>query len=186
MRVIIHVSENLSDTVFSDMTNHWAHESAIKVFDDKVLSATFCEDGLSFLPDKEVSRGDFLAVCMIGAGLEKQVKRCTITSFSDDKNIPLNIKSYAMTAKELGIIKGIPAKSGTLFESEKPITRNEAEIILSRIIAHVNSSDKALTPYDVGILVGFGGENKLSDSVVTKAQLAKIYCNLKEYSSRLS
>lgn len=187
VRVVLHVNENDSDTVFSDMTNHWAHESAILVFDDNVLRASFDESGLVFCPDEKITRGDFLAVAMIGAGLEEQVEKCFFTSFSDDAKIPMNIKSYAETARKLGIIKGVTAKDGVNFESERFLTRKEAEIIISRILSTLNSGESdSADAYEAQILVGVGNGERLDNSIVTKAQLARIYCNLKNYTSPAS
>ncbi len=192
LRVIVHVDEKSSDTVFSDMTNHWAHESAIAIFDDRVLSAEISNGKLVFSPDEKISRGDFLAVAMIAAGLENEVKRSYSTVFADDRNIPLNIKSYADTALSLGIIKGYPDGSGVRFESSSPIPRREAEIILSRIVEYLESRKSNIrtaavtvmpTVSELGILVGMGGGEMSPNTTVTKAQLAKIYCNLKEYAA---
>lgn len=193
VRVVVHVNEKTTDTVFSDMTNHWAHESAITVFDDRVLSAQMLDGELVFSPDEEISRGDFLAVSMIAAGLENSVKRSYSTVFCDDAKIPLNIKSYADTAFSLGIIKGYPDSGGVRFESASPITREEAQIILSRIVEYLENSKSNVrtasamsvpTLSSLSILVGMGGGEMSHDTVVTKAQLAKIYCKLKEYSCR--
>ena len=190
LRVTVHVNEKTTDTVFSDMTNHWAHESAICAFDDRVLAASIFDGELVFSPDEKITRGDFLAVAMIAAGLENEVKRSYFTSFCDDSDIPLNIKSYAELALSAGIIRGYPTQGGINLESTKPVSRREAEIILSRIIGYLegkeNDARTAFAPatseaFKVGILVGIGGGEMSPDTDVTKAQLAKIYCRLKEY-----
>ncbi len=192
LRVIVHIDEKTTDTVFSDMTNHWAHESAITIFDDRVLSAEISDGKLVFSPDEKITRGDFLAVAMIAAGLEDEVKRSYSTVFDDDAQIPLNIKSYANTAFSLGIIKGYPADTGVRFASSSPISRREAEIILSRIVEYLEAGKSNVrtasvtampTVSELGILVGMGGGEMSPGTTVTKAQLAKIYCNLKEYAS---
>ena len=188
VRAVVHVNEKPTDTVFSDMTNHWAHESAISAFDDKVISAGYDGKNLVFSPEEKVTRGDFLAVSMIAAGFEKDVKRCFFTSFCDDENIPLNIKSYAEAALDLGIVNGYPSDGIPRFESTKYITRKEAAAILSRIVA-IKSKNSVRecgeNSFDLveecGIMVGAGGGNMLPDEIVTKAQLARIYCNLVEF-----
>jgi len=188
VRAVVHVAEKMTDTVFADMTNHWAHESAICAFDDKMLPAQHDGKKLVFSPEDKMTRGDFLAISMIAAGFEKDVKRCYFTSFCDDAKIPLNIKSYAEAALDLGIIKGYPSGDAPRFDSTKYITRKEAATILSRMVAikcQKSPGEGDQKPFDLleecGIMVGAGGGNMLPDEIVTKAQMAKIYCNLVEF-----
>lgn len=191
-RVIIHINEPPTDTVFYDMTNHWAHNSAIEVFSDRVMTAQSFDGKLMFSPDEKVTRGDFLAVAMIAAGLENEVERVYSTPFLDDTKIPLNIKSYAKAAHTMGIIKGYPEKGGVSFKSNEIITRRDAKVILERIVSYCASSGNASLAVSsqgssdlssLGILVGVGKGEMASAEPVTKAQLAQIYCNLKKLRS---
>ena len=187
-RVVIHINEPPTETFFYDMTNHWAHSSAIEVFSDRVLSADIFDGKLVFSPDEKITRGDFLAVAMIASGLENEVERTYSTPFLDDNKIPMNIKSYAAKAYDMGIIKGYPEKGGVSFRSEDVITRRDARIILERIVSLCTDEETGVLAVsakgsadlaDLGILVGVGGGEQANDMPVTKAQLARIYCNLK-------
>ena len=198
-KVTVHITEPESNVTFSDMTNHWAHNSAIKAVSDGVFGGEIRNGKLVFNPDKTVTRGDFLAISMIAAGLEDSVNRVNFTSFSDDSQIPINIKSYAQTALEMGIINGYPdGNGGVSFKSTDVISRSEAAAILSRLLAlPANSASgavQAVSPASspslasCGILVGTGSGDTVSDANadVTRAQAAQIYCNIKEYiSSRI-
>ncbi len=179
VRIIVHINEKMSDTVFSDMTNHWAHTDAAKICDARLISPVSVDGKLHFLPEKTISRGDFLAIAMISAGLEAKVERVSKTSFYDDSDIPINIKSYAEAAKTLGIINGYEENNKILFKSSLPITREEASVIISRILSVCGSFDS--DPYLAGILVGVGKGEKAQDSFVTRAQTARIYSNMTDY-----
>lgn len=197
MKVVLHVTAPESDTVFADMTNHWAHASAIKLAQAGLMYGTQVNGQNYFEPDKSVSRGDFLAVAMIAAGYEDMVQPVAKTDFSDDSDIPVNIKSYAQTALEMGIISGYPDENGGVaFESGRTITRSEASCILSRLLipetqitgeitgnstvpVWANASFSSLMSR--GILKGTGSGNLAADSCMTRAQLAQIYCNVKDY-----
>ena len=178
-RIIVHINENRTTTVFSDMTNHWAHSCAAVICDAKLLSPVKAGGKLNFLPDETVSRGDFLAITMISAGLEQKVERVLKTSFYDDDKIPLNIKGYAESAKTLGIINGYTKNGRTFFDSTSPVTRKEAALIISRILALRSSYDN--DAYIAGILEGTGKGERSEEAFVTRAQLAKIYCNMTDY-----
>ncbi len=185
VKVTIHVTEPETDAVFGDMLNHWAHNSAIEAVSDGVMTVVSSDGKMMFFPDEPVTRGDFLAITMIGAGLESKVVKTSETAFSDDSDIPINIKSYAQTALGLGIISGYPEENGMRFDSSKPITRAEAEIILSNITGGTSSvavmSDTAASSAkNHGLLVGNGFDGIPNNAVITRAETAQIYCRIKD------
>ena len=198
MRVTVHVTEETDKTVFADMTNHWAHASAIRMAQAGIHFETMHDGKLFFEPTKNVGRGDFLAVAMIAAGYEDKVTAVMYTDFADDGDIPYNIKGYAAAAKKMGIVSGISAEDGTVrFCSAQPITRCEAALILSRLlIPETNwSSGESFssrgvptwasapmeTLADKGIMKGSGAEECDAESPVTRAQLSQIFCNVRKY-----
>lgn len=203
LRVTVHVTEPESSVTFSDMINHWAYNSALCAAEDGVFSGEISGGKLLFRPDKAMTRGDFLAVAMIGAGLEAHVTKVGVTSFSDDGAIPSNIKSYAQAALEAGIVFGYPEADGVSrsFRSAEPITRGEAEAVLARILRFTDAagltaaeaaaypdgsfsagaalSDAALVSCR-GVLSGDGSGTALpSGGCITRGEGAQIYCNLK-------
>ncbi len=178
-RMIIHINEKSSDTVFYDMKNHWAHTSAAAICDSGLLRSDTVDGRLMFYPEKELSRGDFLAIAMIGAGLEPYVRRVFSTDFYDDSDIPVNIKSYAQAAKEMGIINGYTKDGSTVFDSASPITRHDAALIVSRILVFSGAPDT--DAYKAGIFVGTGKGERSEELCVTRAQTARIYCNIISY-----
>ncbi len=198
VRGVIHVVEREAETTFYDMTNHWAHNSAIKLVASGLFDGEIIDGKLCFCPDKEVSRGDFLAMAMITAGLEEKVERVSVTSFSDDSEIPYNIKGYAETALNMGIINGYPdGVGGVRFKSSESITRSEASVILARILgtpapsyARTFSDSDSVPGWaqesfsslcHSGILSGTGYGEILPESILTRAQTAEILSNVSDY-----
>lgn len=200
LKVTIHVTEPETNITFSDMVNHWAHNSAIKAVSDGLFGCGVQDGKLVFNPELDITRGDFLAVSMIAAGLEKNIEKTGKTAFCDDADIPVNIKSYAQAALEWGIITGYAEAGGEpSFRSTAPISRSEASLILSRLLSlpenteNMNSASSVFgntenrrTLSSCGIFVGVGGGEMLSDTNLTRAQAAQIYCNIKDYNLNLT
>ena len=202
-RVSVNVTEKDTDIYFDDLEGHWAHNSAIKTASMGLMTGSVSEDGrFLFNPADTVTRGDFLAMALISAGKEKEISFVTQTSFDDDASIPMNIKSYAEYAKRCGIVTGYTAENGKVFfDSNSPVTRAEAALILSRILG-VDSkesevrvfADSASVPdwatdamsnlAGCGILNGTGMGEIQPESLVTRAETAEIICNVTDYISK--
>jgi hypothetical protein len=176
-KVTIHVTEPASDTVFSDLTNHWAHNSAIKACSDGVFGASVQNGELVFSPDKEITRGDFLAIAMIAAGLERNVSKTYVTSFADDTNIPYNIKSYASAAYSMGIFES-SEKNSLRFDSLSPITRSEAAQLTEKILYSAGFQKSSQTQQ---LMRGVSPGDLALDKNLTRAEAAQLYCNITEY-----
>ena len=198
--VKIDVAKTTGKIYFDDMQNHWAHNSAIRTANIGLMTGGYDEAGrFNFYPEKEVSRGDFLAMALISAGKEKEITFITETSFADDKDIPMNIKSYAEYAKKCGIVSGYVKEDGqTYFDCHKALTRAEAAVIVDRILAlpetvvdvsvfadfssipsWASKSVSKVQKHNIFNGTGYGEVN--SESVVTRAQTAEILCNMADY-----
>lgn len=183
-KVTVHVNQSQTPSVFNDMTNHWAHASAIRISGEGILGGKIVDGKLCFCPDDDVTRGDFVAIALIAAGFEEQLTKYASTSFYDDSNIPHNIRSYAAFAEKSGFVNGYPEKDGTVFGSERTITRAEAATIISRML-FPESTDGIKAVTDTKIMSGTSPGNFDKTANITRAQLAKIYCNIKEYCKNL-
>lgn len=185
MKVTIHVNESQKTSAFSDMTNHWAHSSAIQIAGSGILSGETVDGKLCFCPDKTVNRGDFVAVVTIAAGFEKDVIKSDVTSFSDDMSIPHNIKSYAAFAQKGGFVNGYSENNTLVFGSDRNISRNEAATIISRML-FPEREDGQKAVIESGIMSGTAPGNFDPDKEITRAQLAKIYCNIRQHCEKLT
>lgn len=197
--VQIKVSRPAADVYFKDMENHWAHNSAIKMASTGLMSGIETDEGLLFEPEKEMTRGDFLALSLIMSGHEKQIPYTSKTVFADDSTIPQNIKSYVQYAYDKGIISGYDNVDGSVnFESTASLTRAEAALIVSGILS-LAESENALPSYkdasdipawatgavaslsEVGILCGNADGEFSASRNVTRAEGAEIICNVASY-----
>ena len=198
-RVSVTVSEKDNDIIFDDLSGHWAYNSAIKTASMGLMTGVSSENGFNFRPSDTVTRGDFLAMALICAGKESEIEFVTQTSFADDANIPMNIKSYAEYARKCGIVTGYEGENGeVIFDSNSAITRAQAAVMLERILkpeadgADINVfADCVAVPLwaqraiskltECGIISGTGFGELMPDSFVTRAQTAEMLCNVREF-----
>ena len=194
--VNLKVQELNLDVEYCDMTDHKAHNAALAMTQKGVMSGTVIGNMTYFMPNKAVSRVDFVAMLMCAIG-EGNVQNISNTSFDDDADIPANLKGYVKKAQEIGLILGSVDKDGNhLFEPNREITRAEAALILSKL---VNGAVPTITPSfkdkgdipvwaqeaiyilnDLGILVTENGNIAPCESV-TRAQAAQMLYSLIEY-----
>ena len=198
-KVSVTVSEKDNDISFDDLAGHWAYNSAIKTASMGLMTGVSGEDGFNFRPSDTVTRGDFLAMALICAGKESEIEFVTQTSFADDADIPMNIKSYAEYARKCGIVTGYEGKNGeVIFDSNSAITRAQAAVMLERILkpkaggSDINVfADSAAVPLwaqsaiskltECGIISGTGFGELMPDSLVTRAQTAEMLCNVRTF-----
>ncbi len=194
----ISVEKPLSDIRFDDMQGHWGYTSAMKMAQMGLMGGSMQDGELCFCPDEPISRGDFLAMAMIAAGLEEKVSLGARTTFADDAEIPSNIRSYASYAVATGIVSGYVTESGeAFFESSDSITRAEAASMLSKIL----DTESAVCEYEfvdamsvpswakngfnslvsLGIINGNPGGTLAPQRTLTRAEAAQILCNTMEY-----
>ncbi len=198
--VQIKVSRPACDVYFDDMKEHWAHNSAIKMASTGLMTGVTDDEGkLCFSPEADMTRGDFLALCLIMAGHEKNIPFVSQTGFCDDSLIPANIKSYAWYAYDKGIISGYDNGDGTVnFESASSITKAEAAVIVDKIL-DIPENEGDLPAYKdasaipvwagsaistlsaCGIINGMPGGEISADKTLTRAEGAEIICNVASY-----
>ena len=198
--VKVNVSGTDSDIYFDDLSQHWAHNSAIKTSAMGLMSGSEKVDGKTcFMPQGTVTRGDFLAMALISAGKEPEIEFVTQTSFDDDADIPMNIKSYAEYARKCGIVTGFAKENGDVyFNSGADITRAEAAVIVDRILKPDSEeadisvfADSGNVPSwaksslsrlaQCGVLNGTGFGELLPGSLVNRAQAAEMLCNIRAF-----
>ncbi len=189
--VIINVKENTKNIRFSDLDGHWCATDAVRLAEMGLMTPN--EAG-KFNPEEKISRGDFLAMSMIVAGLEEKVSLGEVSAFADDMSIPANIKSYAAEAQASGIISGYAGEGGKVyFNSAETVSRAQAASILSKIIGEDTASVMAppdtpdwakasvSTLLNAKIMRGNADGSLALDASLTKAQAASLLCNTMDY-----
>lgn len=192
-QAIVHVYEKVDDTVFADMTDHWAHAAALELFDAGLLCGRLCEDGSRiFEPEKPITRGDFLAIAMIAVGGEPSALSNVTTDFADDRAIPTSIKGYAAAAYQSGIVRGCVDERGEhIFCADGEVKRGTAAVILARMLVPEMEINRAVTAgkspeqaaYEAllarGIFRGTETRESQLEQSLTKAQTAQLFRNLR-------
>lgn len=190
------VEKMKTEVVYSDMKGHRTHHAALTMTEKGIMSGTTIGDTTYFMPDKSVSRIDFLVMLMHAIGAD-DVENVINTGFDDDDEIPASMKGYVRSAREMGIITGaVNAEGEYLFYPNREITRAEAALIVSKVVngevptVKPTFSDKDEIPSwahdaiytlnSLGILSSSNGEIAPTSSI-TRAQVAEMLYSLIEY-----
>lgn len=137
--VIIKITKQRTATTYDDMTGSAAHYAAVTLAENGIFTGEQIGSSMVFSPDSQVSRGEFLAMCMQLAGTE-MLSGVMSTGFTDDDNIPTWQKPYVATALMDGFISGYPGNGSVIFDAEACITCSEASVMLDNILTFTNVS----------------------------------------------
>ena len=186
-RVSLNVQKLTTDVVYSDMGGHMAHHASMTMTENGIMSGTRVGGNTYFMPDKSVSRIDFLVMLMQAIGEDGSVNVFD-TGFDDDAQIPQSMKGYVKRARDLGIISGaVNADGEYLFQPNRAITRAEAALMVYSIVdgsvptvkptfsdkndIPVWATDAIYTLNSLGILESVNGEIG-ANAEITRAQVA--------------
>ena len=195
-RVNLTVEKLKSDIVFCDMQGHRDHHAAMTMVEMGVMSGESIGNNTYFMPDKAVSRLDFVVMLMNAIGYG-EVEAINNTGFDDDNEISASMKGYVKKARDLGLVNGsVNAEGEYLFEPNREITRAEAALIVSKLVDAEVPTVKPIFPdrndiptwaedaiyvlNDLGILVSVDGSISPSASI-TRAQSENMLYNLDYY-----
>lgn len=192
--VVIKIDPPSCDIVFSDMGEHWAHNAALVMASENVMSIKECDGQFLFEPSEKISREDFVVSVMkiLGAGdIEPQS-----TTFADDTEIDTEKSGYIARAQSLGIIKGREKDGLMYFDPKDTVTRAESAVIVNAIIGEKEpetvptfADDDAVPVYakgslyaltSAGIFKGNGYGYISPNEELSRAQVAQILLNIKK------
>lgn len=194
--VKLKIKEPKSEIRYGDMAGHWGYGAAMKLTELGLMSGSLAGGGeCNFHPEDEISRGDFLAMAMICAGLEEKVSVGAVSAFADDAQIPSNIRSYAAFAMSSGMVSGYSSHDGkSVFRSTDGITRAEAATMLASVLGlseasgDLDFSDSSDIPQwsrqafsslcDLGIINGTPDGSLQPLATLTRAQAAQILASV--------
>ncbi len=136
--VIIRIEKQPQSFGYSDMHGRGEEYSAIILSEAGIFTGEKIGSDYCFYPDRAVSRGEFVAMCM---QLEDTVLQSAVsTGYSDDADIPDWLKPYALTAAISGADMGVTAEDGRAFAPQRSITPAEAARILDSVIGTTDVS----------------------------------------------
>lgn len=142
-KVELTVTKPRTSVVYADMENDPAHNAALTMTEEGIMSGTQIGSATYFYPDRTVSRGEFLVMAMNALGIT-DVGNASTTVFADDASIPSHMKNYVSAAYELGYIKGLYSDGKLCFEPNRAITRAEAAVMIGNMI---NASTPTIAPW---------------------------------------
>lgn len=131
--VIIKIEKQKKDVAYSDMEGRADEYAAIELSESGLFTGEQIGQSYCFYPDKTVSRGEFLSMCMILSD-EPVLTGVLSTGYADDESIPDWMRGYVATAAMCGIEQGKPAEDGSVFDADSPISRVEAAAVLDKAL----------------------------------------------------
>ena len=132
--VSIEIKRSEMSEKYVDLADSPHQNSALAMTEKGIMGGTQVGSALYFYPEREVSRAEFVVMAMSAAGIT-DIAETGNTVFSDDSEIPSDMKRYIATAYELGYIKGSSDENGELcFEPSRSITRAEAAVMLGSML----------------------------------------------------
>lgn len=130
--VIIRIVKQKTKVCYSDMSGSPSEYAAVLLAEKGIFVGESLAGQCVFSPEQEVSRAEFLSMCMELSGVEL-LGDVTATGFADDAEISDWAKPYVSTALKCGIISGYSDRGGeTVFGSSRPVTVSEAAVILDK------------------------------------------------------
>lgn len=132
--VTVQIKKPVTNVTYSDMGGNSSYYAALRLAEENIFIGESLGGQYFFLPDREVTRGEFLAMVinLIGMDSSSGVEE---TGFADDAATPVWVKPYISTALKSGIISGVAGENGSLvFRSEATLTKAEAAVILNNAL----------------------------------------------------
>ena len=131
--MIIRIDKQKKDITYSDMKGSGGEYAALLLSEEDVFTGEQIGGEYCFYPDRAVTRGEFLSMCMIVAD-EPVISAVMNTGYSDDEDIPDWMKPYVTAT----VMKGMDSPSsgglGRCFQPEASITRAEAVTMLNQAL----------------------------------------------------
>lgn len=131
--VIIRIEKQKTSTTYSDLAGDPSGYAATMLAEEGLFVGQQLGGSYVFEPDREVTRGEFLAMCMELGG-DELISAVAATGFADDDSIPVWQKRYVATALMDGVISGTESDGDTVFNAEEAITVQEAAVMLNNVM----------------------------------------------------
>jgi len=186
--VSVEITGSSDDLFYSDLGDHWAHTSAIRMTELGIMSGCV-KSGLRFFEGgKEMTFSSFVTAAMKAMGEDLDELVGVETPFWDNEDIPKQDIAYIAEAAKLGFIEAKENEGRVCIDPNREITRAEAALILSRMIdcsqplTRAVFADETSIPSEaleavylmnsLGVMNGTGNTNFAANEQVTRAQAA--------------
>ena len=142
--VVITIEKQKTAISYADMAGHPAAYAATALAECGVFTAESVGGVSVFSPGKEVSRGEFLSMCM-ALGDKDLLSGVAATGFADDADIGEWLKPVVATALMDGVISGYSVDGGAVFAPDETVTRQEAAVMLDNVLNTTEVAAAAFT-----------------------------------------
>lgn len=131
--VIIRIQKQKTAVTYADMAGSGDAYAAAALAEADVFTGSRIGGAWVFEPDRAVTRGEFLTMCMAVRGGDV-LSGVLSTGFSDDGDIPAWQKPYVATALMDGAVSGYADRGEAVFSAAAPITCSEAAVLLDSLL----------------------------------------------------
>lgn len=132
--VIIKLKRQKTSVSYSDLDGSGVQYAAIVLAEKGIFTGENLGGQYVFDPDAQVTRGEFLTMCMKLADIDI-LSGVITTGFADDESIPDYQKPYVSTALLTGMINGYSDGYRTaVFNGDRSITYSEAAVMLNKAL----------------------------------------------------
>lgn len=130
--VTITIARRAPKVAYGDMDGSTVSYEAARLAEEGVFVGEQVNGRYVFSPDKEVNRGEFLAMALKASGLDTM--SVSSTGFADDGATASWQKDYIATAQLTGVVKGLETDDGNVFQAGRAVTGREAGQIVSGLM----------------------------------------------------
>ena len=131
--VEIRILRPSDQTTYADLTGDPNQFEAMWLREAGLFSGETVAGNLCFGPEKDVTRGEFLAMTMRLVGAKASSKPLA-TGFIDESDTPAWMQPYIATALQRGMISGGASDGGMVFRPDAAVTKAEAAVFLQNAL----------------------------------------------------
>ncbi len=185
--------------VYSDLNNHWAEYSVMKLAENGIITGEKLKNNTAFYkPDEEMNRVEFINLMLASVGTQVESREAEAVSAGLNAE-PAWVQETMQTALEKGIISGYEEDGKISLNPYEPITRAEAAVIINRIVNPAVAACVDVSYEDMGAVPSWaaqsvknmtcygifkGSANQfMPDEIVTRAQAAELCYQTMKYLS---
>lgn len=175
--VIIKIEKQKKDVSYADMAGNADEYNAVELCERNLFTGEQICGRYCFFPDKEVSRGEFIGMCVIASG-EPKIAGVMRTGFDNDSEIPGWMKEYALCSAMSGM-----KYENNLFDYSGSIGREEAVSVLNKLlgmndVSYTQNVDGDYMQACANLeAVGILGDGIYSGDTLTRAEAARLLVN---------
>ena len=186
--VIIKIQKQKTRVTYADMDSEPSAWAAVMLAEEGIFTGENLAGEYVFRPDAEVTREQFLTMCMRAADAELMYDAKS-TGFADDEAIGSWARPYVAAALSRGYVSGYESDAGFVFAPDEAISAAEAAVMLDNILSLTDavavwySYDAIIPAWAVQSAANLSScgitpdSLSLTDETVSRAEAAEMICS---------